>query len=237
MKIHKGILIFVITLCMLNNVEHLAAVHYDLAKKFFTINWMNVAHSVIVVIIFEVVVITFVILGKKGFSKFFTFCIWILSMIYYDADQLIMDEKWIDLVAATVYSTIFTFSIYMFSDMLAEYYQENRLADILKKKIEEFKAQLKEKEEDLSKALLGINHQKQALQYHQNEIQNLKATIESLHTENAANLKTLEKYQQADKKRQSTLTCPYCKTYVAESDAQLRSHKGHCPDNPKNKKS
>ncbi len=63
MKTSKKVLLFVITLVMLNNVEHMAVVHHELSRKLFPEllgDWVNKLHSFIVVIIFEIVLITFV---------------------------------------------------------------------------------------------------------------------------------------------------------------------------------
>ena len=228
MKTPKTLLFFVIVLVMINNVEHLAVVHYDLARKFFASDWMNIAHSVIVVIIFEVVVITFVMEGKKGFSLFFTGCIWLLSMIYYESYQLILQGKGIEFTAAVIYSTIFSISIYMFSEMLAQWYQEERTIDQFRSKLNETKATLQQAESERT----NLDH---ALDESRMQNKELTTKNEQLKTQNAELSSYLAKYQKAEEAKKKALTCPYCKTYIAESESQLRSHKGHCSHNPKNR--
>jgi len=219
MKIPKNILLLVIALVMLNNVEHLALVHYTIAQRPFPIlafDWVNKAHSTLVVIIFEIVIITFVLAGKKGFSIFFTWCLFILSMIYYDAPGLMISARHQDLVAATVYSTIYSISIYMFSEMLAQWYHEQRMDQFAQKKIDGLRADLSEAREGLKQSATTITK----LEASQIELQQLRVQ-----------LKQYEKEKQVARER---LTCPFCHTFQAETEGQLRSHKGHCPDNPKN---
>ncbi|MEQ8548716.1 MAG: hypothetical protein RIC03_12440 [Cyclobacteriaceae bacterium] len=221
MKTSKSIITAVIVLVMVNNVEHLAWVHYELAMKLFPIvpgDWLNKLHSVAVVVIFEIVVITFAREGKQGYSQFFAFCIWILSMIYYDTPGLFMAGNWQLLIAAAVYSTIFTISIYMFSEMLAERQNETRMEAILADKNLRLQAESNELKEHNIKA--------------QDEINELKANCNEL----PELRKSLALLQREKEEMLSRLKCPYCKHYKAESEAQLRAHKGHCSHNPVNKK-
>lgn len=214
---------------MLNNVEHLAWVHYEIANKPFPEigeDWLNKLHSLLVVIIFEIVVITFVRSGQKGFSIFFTFCIWILSMIYYKAPDLFFQESWQNLTAATVYSTIFTISIYMFSEMLAEWYQDENKEKILCTRINELQAELKQSQancttfqSELDKWSAGYNE--------------LHKDMEELESENVKLRRQLTEYQKAEEAARESLRCPHCRDFIADTEGQLRSHKGHCPNNPK----
>jgi len=231
MKTSKKVLLFVITLVMLNNVEHLAVVHHELSRKLFPEllgDWVNKLHSFIVVIIFEIVLITFVREGKKGYSFFFTFCIWVLSMIYYHAPQLIAEGQWEKALAASVYSTIFSISIYMFSEMLAEWYQEENMVKILSTKLIEHQAEIKNlkvRGQDLEASAMQWQAQ---CEQAQSAVDQLKAQISTLQSQ-------IHKYSEAESKAKKSLTCPHCKDFIAESEAQLRSHKGHCPQNPKSK--
>ncbi|MEO9474162.1 MAG: hypothetical protein ABJG41_01465 [Cyclobacteriaceae bacterium] len=232
MKTSKKLLLFVIGLVMLNNVEHLAWVHYDLANKVFPelpFDWLNKLHSFIVVIIFEVVLVTFVREGKRGYSIFFTICIWVLSLIYYDASELIASSQWQNATAAAVYSTIFTISIFMFSEMLAELYQGENMVQILSTKIQQLQAELKESAHNLNERHAELAEVQAKFQESQSQLLKSQAEATSLASQ-------VTKYQKAEESRKQDLTCEHCKTFVAESEANLRSHKGHCPDNPKNKK-
>lgn len=229
MKTSKTIIFIVITLVMLNNVEHLGMVHYDLARKLFPIigagDWLNKAHSIVVVIIFEIVVVTFAILGKKGFSLFFTFCIWIISMIYYDAPDLFMQQRWEDLIAATVYSSIFTISIYMFSEMLAEWYQDDSMVKILRARINELQSTVKDLQSKCS------TWEASALDT-EAKLKEAEGTIAVLSGKHAALQRELTTYQRAEEKAREALRCPHCRDFIADTEGQLRSHKGHCPENP-----
>ncbi len=229
MKTSKKIITFVIALVMLNNVEHLGHVHYTLSVKLLPEligDWLNKLHSVVVVIIFEVVVITFAREGKKGYSLFFTFCIWILNMIYYKAPELLINGDYEQLTAATVYSTIFTISIYMFSEMLAEYYQEQNVVKILESKLVELRSELKQSQSELKDCHAELV-----------EAQTVQANLSECRAELVEAQNALKQYQEAESKAKKDLTCPYCKSYQAESQGSLTAHKGHCPDNPKNQKS
>lgn len=229
MKISKTILFTVIALVMLNNVEHLAWVHYAIANKPFPtlqFDWLNKVHSLLVVVIFEIVVITFVRAGQKGFSLFFTFCIWILSMIYYKAPDLFILQHWEDLIAATVYSTIFTISIYMFSEMLAEWYQEQSMVKILSTRINELQAQVKELQSKCSTWEAAALQEQAKFEESHAELVEAHSQIQTLKSE-------IRRYQILEEKSLKALKCPHCNDFTADSEAQLRSHKGHCPHNPK----
>lgn len=231
MKTSKTILFIVITLVMLNNVEHLAVVHYSIAQRPFPVfefDWLNKLHSLGVVIIFEVVVITFVREGKKEFSLFFTICIWVLSMIYYETPTLLATNHWKELTAASVYSTIFTISIYMCSEMLAQWYQEGNMVSILSAKINELRSQVK----DLQANCTTWEAKAMKLQL---ELDQLKESSTDKDHKIQALTRLVDGYQKNQEKVKEALTCPHCKNFIAGNEAQLRSHKGHCPENPINK--
>lgn len=229
MKVQKTVLFIVIGLVMLNNVEHLAWVHYTIANKLLPVvgefDWLNKVHSIVVVVIFEVVVITFAVQGQKSFSLFFTFCIWIISMIYYDTAGLIEASHWQEAISATVYSTIFTISIYMFSEMLAEWYQDERMVDVLTKRINDLN-------DEINKWKIKCN----AFEASYNDLNAQNIDYQEDLTQANAELKSLtsrlKNFEDAEARAKSELLCPFCKEYQADSPAQLRSHKGHCPDKP-----
>lgn len=109
---------------MVNNIEHLAYVHYTIARHWFLFPWMNEGHSVLVVIIVELSIIELVRRGKIGFAGFFTLCLFILSLIYYPLSEYAEKRMWGSLIAAIVFSIMFTVSILYFAVLAAERKQE-----------------------------------------------------------------------------------------------------------------
>lgn len=218
---------------MINNVEHLSYVHYQLAHHVLPVisfDWLNKAHSIAVVLIFEIVIITFVMEGHKGFAGFFSFCIFILSQVYYEVPDLLAKGKYIEALAATTYSVIFTISPYMFSELLASHHEKQNevMQQIetnhqLRQQLNQTKATLNQKESEAIKLQSTI----EVLQSNYTNFQQQVITLTKTNS-------TLEKQIQAAKEK---LKCPYCSDYTATTDGQLRAHKGHCPQNPINQKS
>lgn len=232
MRIKKPILIAVIVLVMINNVEHLAFVHYTLAQHVFPVlgfDWMNKLHSVIVVVIFEIVVITFVIKGEHTFAGLFTCCIFILSLVYYDVPELITKGQYIDVLSATTYSLIFTISIYMFSRMLADEFKVDERIINLETLVNDLRSNLQQSVSKCDETTAMLNDTKTELDHTQNE---LKEKLSELHhiTKTANQLRS-----DADKVLEK-LKCPYCGVQN-ESEGQLRAHKGHCQHNPQKRHS
>jgi hypothetical protein len=137
MKLSKAFTYIVIALVMVNNIEHLAYVHYSIARRWFQFDWMNQAHSVIVVVIVELAIIELVRRGKSGFAGFFTLCLFILSLIYYPLSSYLVSAAWGNLIAAVVFSIMFTISIWYFSLLAAEENEENNENESYRKKYQE----------------------------------------------------------------------------------------------------
>jgi hypothetical protein len=114
----------VIILVMINNIEHLAWVHYNIARHWFQYDWMNHLHSVIVVVIIELSIIELVRRGKIGFAGFYTLCLFILCLIYYPLADYKDKAAWGNLIAAIIFSLMFTISIWYFSILAAEKNEE-----------------------------------------------------------------------------------------------------------------
>ena len=112
-------ILLVILLVMVNNVEHCAFVHYQVARRVFDMVWMNKAHSVAVVIIIELSIVVFVVKGDHKAALFFTMMLFVLSMLYYDFRTFWINAEYEKILAAVTYSTMFTASIYIFSRMYA----------------------------------------------------------------------------------------------------------------------
>jgi hypothetical protein len=124
----------VIVLVMINNIEHLAYVHYNIARHWFHIDWMNPWHSVLVVVIIELSIIELVRRGKIGFAGFYTLCLFVLCLIYYPLDTYVAQAAWGNLIAAVVFSFMFTISIWYFSILAAETKEEKQQAEVYEKK-------------------------------------------------------------------------------------------------------
>jgi hypothetical protein len=125
MKINKQAFTYlVIILVMINNIEHLAYVHFGLARHWFRYEWMNQLHSIIVVVIIELSIIELVRRGKIGFAGFYTLCLFVLSLIYYPLSEYVNRAAWGSLIAAIVFSIMFTISIWYFSVLAAEKKEE-----------------------------------------------------------------------------------------------------------------
>ena len=126
----------VIVLVMTNNIEHLAFVHYNIARHWFSYDWMNHLHSVVVVVIIELSIIELVRRGKISFAGFYTFCLFILSLIYYPLYDYVLQAAWGNLIAAIVFSFMFTISIYYFAILAAEKKDVNNESDIKKRHVD-----------------------------------------------------------------------------------------------------
>ncbi|BDD08565.1 hypothetical protein FUAX_09970 [Fulvitalea axinellae] len=116
----KNFLLFVIVLVMFNNIEHCAYVHQEISRKLFGSVGLNWAHSVTVVIIIELSIIAFVYAGERIFSILFTAALFSLNILYYDIRGFWEAGQYENILAALIYSCLFTISIYMFSELLSK---------------------------------------------------------------------------------------------------------------------
>ena len=217
---------------MINNVEHLAYVHYHLAQKVFPtldFDWLNKAHSVLVVLIFEIVVITLVMEGKHAFAGLFTCCIFILSEIYYDVPELVISERFIDVIAASTYSLIFTISIYMFSRLLADKYADDDARKSLIDTIYGLRTELAASQSQVKQHESGLNAVKSALN-------DIKSQLIQRESELKEAIRSRDQMERTVNLARERLKCPYC-SRQNDNEAQLRAHKGHCESNPRNRNS
>jgi hypothetical protein len=224
----------VVALVMINNIEHLAYVHYSIARHVFHNPILDKGHSIIVVVIIELSIIVLVSKGQDVFAFVYTFMLLVLSMLYYPLDQYWFNGEYGKLIAAIVYSFMFTLSIYYFSRMAAERNWEN--------------SQIREKNKRLDAAAIELQqlnkrlHQNEAaLQQRENDLQQIAATLKQSKTDllqSAANEKELaakllqtEKELQQFKKLQQQIaaacTCEKC-GQTFETEASKRSHAGRC---------
>jgi len=103
---------------MLNNVEHFAFVHNSISHTVFgEISWI---HSVVVVLIIEGMIILFAVNGKEEYVYIFTLCLFVLQLIYYPLDSYWNDAEYGKLIAAVIFSFLFTFSIYYYAKLIAD---------------------------------------------------------------------------------------------------------------------
>ncbi|MDR6240954.1 hypothetical protein [Aureibacter tunicatorum] len=237
--IKKHYLLIIIGLVMINNIEHLAYVHHDISRKLFG-HEGSMIHSIIVVVIIELSIMAFVINGKKTFALFFTIALFVLSMLYYDLRAFIAHGNWEQLISSTVYSTLFTIAIYMFSDMYNEKAnddspngdsEQNNLIQVQrdlneselqlnehKERNEELETMLEESGKSLKVLTLNSGISQKALSLAQSE-------LDALHLE----IKDLQKISNA---WMELCTCKHCGKLFDNPNAN-RVHQGRCAKNPK----
>jgi predicted Zn-ribbon and HTH transcriptional regulator len=228
----ENVILFVIALAMLNNVEHLAYVHHSIARLSFPYEWMNKVHSVIVVLILEVIIITLAHYGQRTFAGFYTFLLLCLQLIYYPLADYIADGEWGKFFAAVIYSTMFTVSIYYFSIMAAKRQELAARRDEFRTKYFEAKKELEESERSTQQIKIKLHETEEA--YHvKNEFctemsEDKKALASELHQVQ----KELQELRLFRQQTLSACTCPKCGTGF-ESEASKRSHMGKCKGNVK----
>lgn len=228
----ENVILFVIALAMLNNVEHLAYVHHSIARLSFPYAWMNKAHSIVVVLILEVIIITLAHYGQRKFAGFYTLMLFCLQLIYYPLTDYLAAGEFGKFFAAVIYSSMFTISIYYFSIMAAKrqelaarrdefrakYLDEKNKCDQIAREclelaseLEQTKIKVNEKDDKILLAASKISDFKNQLQQTEKELQELRLFREQ----------TL-----------SACTCPKCGQGF-ESEASKRSHMGKCKGNVK----
>jgi hypothetical protein len=124
-------LLLVVTLAMLNNLEHSANVYYSISKHTFGIEWLDWTHAALVVLIIDLAIIAFVVNGRHLEAGLYGVAICIINLVYSDGinmffmEPLAMGEKINQGVAKVIYSIMFTYSIYIFSKMYFEKQQKS----------------------------------------------------------------------------------------------------------------
>ncbi|BDD04427.1 hypothetical protein [Aureibacter tunicatorum] len=225
--IKKHYLLIIIGLVMINNIEHLAYVHHDISRKLFGIEG-SMIHSVIVVVIIELAIMAFVANGKKWFALLFTVLLFVLSMLYYDVRTFMILGNWEQLTASVVYSTLFTVSIYMFSEMYASKIETSRnvsetFRDGLEQDIRDLQAKLEETEAEKQEKDEEMDEQQKRFADTLSELEIVRQGIEAQYN---------KEKEEADKWREAT-TCgecgerfksPFAKNAHKCKDAKLQDH-------------
>lgn len=220
----------VIALVMLNNIEHLAWVHYDIARRVFAADWMNWLHSVLVVVIIEIAIIVLVRKGMDVFAGVYTFMLLILTLLYYPLGEYWNNGELARLLAAIIYSLMFTLSIWYFARMAA---MKKRTAE----KEGEFQLKYYELAKEREQYARKIQQLTAEMEQHKKERLHVEAKLQQF-TANphvpAVKLQEVERelvQLRAEKKMAAAArTCEKCGTEFP-SEASKRSHIGRCTGN------
>lgn len=217
----------VIALVMLNNIEHLAWVHYDIARHVFSADWMNWTHSVMVVVIIEIAIIVLVRKGMDVFAGVYTFMLLILTLLYYPLGEYWVNGEFARLLAAVIYSLMFTLSIWYFARMAA---MKNRSAE----KESEYKMKFYELSKEREQYARKIQQLTAEMEQHKKERLQSEAKLQQFtatpHVP-AVRLQEVERelvQLRAEKKMAAAArTCEKCGAEFP-SEASKRSHIGRC---------
>jgi predicted Zn-ribbon and HTH transcriptional regulator len=230
----ENVITLVIILVMLNNVEHLAWVHYDIARHVFPTILMNKAHSIIVVVIIELAIIVLVRRGMDAFAGVYTVMLLALSLLYYPMSEYWKTGEYARFIAAIIYSLMFTLSIWYFARMAAEkklnaakeegykqkWYAANKQLEQNGSKLQKLEAELQQIRADREKIAVMLQQKQAKLQQ-----------IEAAETIPVATYQELQqKLQQLEAFRRHAIelrTCEKC-GQVFPSEASKRSHVGRC---------
>lgn len=211
----------VIALVMLNNIEHLAWVHHDIARHVFPLPWLNKAHSVAVVIIIELSIIVLVRRGQHQFALVYTLMLLALSLIYYPVGEYWANGQHGRAIAAVIYSLMFTLSIYYFArmaagekspdaervqELISKLHHTNTSMQQKDKELQQLTAELQERTSKLEELAVEMQHERKG---------NLQARAE------------LQQLRELEKKVTASCTCDKC-GHVFPSEAARRSHAGKC---------
>ena len=221
----------VIALVMINNIEHIASVHYHFAQKVFpNLEWdiLNKLHSVMVVVIVELSIIVFAIKGKKAWTLFFTFCIFILSLVYYDVISNWSEMSWQERITKIVLSIIFTVSIYIFSEMYAKRQQQKASLSKEEATIEQRKATANQLGLQIDKSRAEISEAKVTIGFLQEKQKQMNTKKSELNFEiEIIKAKRLELEEEKEQIK-AELTCSNCKIFVGKNIRSLNAHVGKC---------
>jgi hypothetical protein len=208
---------FIIALVMLNNVEHLAYVHYSIEQLSpLASHW----HSVAVVLIVELSIMFFVRKGHDAFALVFTLLLLAIQLIYYPLSDYWQQAQYGKFMAAVIFSSMFTLSIYYFSRIAAHRQQFD--AELHQWRAKYFEAEkqrsnaasdCRNKTHELHELATKLNQATAKLQLTENELQKLKAERQQF-----------EKIQQ---QIEISCTCKKCGSTFA-TEASRRSHEGRC---------
>jgi hypothetical protein len=213
---YERIILYVIALAMLNNVEHLAYVHHSIARGSFHLEWANKAHSIVVVLILEVIIVTLAHYGQRAFAGFYTLMLFCLQLIYYPLSDYLHNGETGKFMAAIIYSAMFTISIYYFSIMAAKQNGPSANKKQFAGELEQVNKHLQQSENFQEKKAKELEQTKRELEQTQNSLQEIKSDLQEL---------------RAFKELYVTVcTCPKC-GQVFPSESSKRSHMGKCKGN------
>lgn len=176
------ILFLAMPVYMLSNIEHLAWGYYNVSRHLLTVggwevgqlsvptmSFFNKLHAFGVVVVFEITIMVFSVLGAKGFSLFFTIMLGILNLNYYPVLDYWEGQEWEKLISSIVYSTAFSVGIHMFAHTFSMMIKVNNTLSNIK--------QLKGKEEQLH---TKIKEHNSTIKQRKNDIEQLISTISEL---------------------------------------------------------
>ena len=123
-------LLIVIFLSLLNNVDHAAYIYLKISRENFESEILNQVWAAFVVIVIELSIITFVIHDRKIEAGIYALSIFGINILYYDGLKFI-DHLWICRSSATLFSLMFAYSIYVFSDLYFKVQNESSPIDHL----------------------------------------------------------------------------------------------------------
>ena len=227
-------IVLVIILVMLNNIEHLAYVHHQIARQAFPTIQLNWWHSIFVVIIIELSIIVLVRKGKNTFAGAYTFMLFVLSLIYYPLPQYWQNAQYGLFIAAIVYSLMFTISIYYFAIMAAEKSSENSLLmnkvrqlDSAASELKQVRAKLEQSEASLKQIDADCKNYKFERAAFESQLQQGGKQVGKLLNELKQVNDELQQLKIYKRQIEAACTCDKCGQQF-ESEASKRSHAGRC---------
>lgn len=103
-------------LVMLNNLEASAFVYLRISHNPLPYEWMNVALAILVVLIIDLSIISFIVHDRKAEAGIFAFAVFMLNILYYDGLSLFSANA-VAISAQLIYSGMFAYSIHAFSKL------------------------------------------------------------------------------------------------------------------------
>jgi K+-sensing histidine kinase KdpD len=216
----ESLALFIIALVMINNVEHLAWVHYNIARHVFHNPVLDRAHSIAVVIIIELSIILLVARGLHVFAGVYTFMLLVLQLLYYPLATYYSSGEYGKLLAAAIYSCMFTLSIYYFARMAANRQQNASELEQAQKRLCELERELHYSGSNLQQMQTSLQQVQTSLQQRDNELQQSQTEMQQLK-------KQLQQLRHLEIEAAAACTCDKCGQKFA-SEASKRSHSGRC---------
>jgi hypothetical protein len=216
----NNVVYLILALTMLNNLEHVAWVHHNIARGSFHNALLDKSHSIIVVLIIELGIVYLVHKGEHVFAGVFTFLLFLLQLIYYPLYEFVKTGQWENFIASIIFSLLFTISIYYFSIIAAKRKQNASMLEQFRAKNKELYDKVHHYIQQLKALKTVVDQSKAKMEQKDSELQQLRKDL----LEKAKKLQELEKYQQQMK---LACTCEKCGK-VFDSEASKRSHAGRC---------